>query len=217
MKKLTLLLVGLATSLAFAQDGPQLTFGLLASQGDTSTMTREIWGGHTFGLGYQFTPEGYGISIRPNVGWGVLPGLKRKGTNPDPIPDRTPGSVWGPNSYQMGFWNLGCDFIFTPFDSVPLKVVTGPSAHLWQVERIDAYQPHMGMANWRAGWRLGVEYPVAKLVNVGVNYTLTEWASNRAEAKKWAGYVSDNATPTGIDGVNPSKPAYFTVYANYRF
>lgn len=210
MKKLTLLLVGLATSLASAQDGPQLTFGLLASQGDTSTLTRKIWGGHTLGLGYQFTPEGYGISIRPNIGWGDLPGNKN-------VPDRTPGSVWGPNTYQLTFWNVGCDFIFTPFDSQPLKILTGPSAHLWQVKRIDAIVPRMGEANWRAGWRLGVEYPVHKLVNVGVNYTLTEWASNRAEAKKWVGYVSDNATPTGIDGVNPSKPAYFTVYANYRF
>ncbi|GLH71705.1 hypothetical protein GETHLI_02070 [Geothrix limicola] len=210
MKKLTLLLVGLATSLAFAQDGPQLTFGLLASQGDTSTMTRKIWGGHTFELGYQVTPEGYGISIRPNLGWGNLPGNQN-------VPDRNTLSVWGPNSYQLNFWKVGCDFIFTPFDGQALKVITGPSAHLWQVRRVDGVNPRMGEANWRAGWRLGAEYPVTKLVNVGVNYTLTEWASNRAEAKKWAGYISDNATPTGIDGVNPSKPAYFTVYASYHF
>ncbi|HJV48046.1 MAG TPA: outer membrane beta-barrel protein [Geothrix sp.] len=210
MKTITLLMASLATSLAFAQDGPQLSVGLLAAQGNAATMTQKIWGGYTFQLGYQFTPEGYGVSIRPNVGWGTLPGKSD-------VPGRTPDSVWGPNSYQMNFWNVGCDFIFTPSDRSPLKIVTGPSAHLWQVDRINAVIPRMGDQSWRAGWRLGAEYPVQKLVNVGISYTLTEWTSNRAAARNWMGYKDDTATPTGIDGVNPSKPAYFTVYANYRF
>lgn len=210
MRNLTLLLAGLATSLACAQDGPQITLGLLAAQGNTATMTKKIWGGYTFQLAYQFTPETTGISIRPNVGWGTLPGNAS-------VPGRTPDSVWGPNSYQLTFWNVGCDFIFIPLDRSPIKILTGPSAHLWQVDRINGVVPRMGNQSWRAGWRLGLEYPIQKRMNVGLSYTLTEWNSNRAEARNWLGYKDDTTTPTGIDGVNPSKPAYFTIYANYRF
>ena len=212
MKNVTLILagaLGLAGSFAWAQDGPQVNVGLLAAQGNAVTMTRKVWGGYSFQLGYQFTPEGLGVSVRPYLGWGTLPGLKS-------IADRTPASVWGPNSYHLTCWTVGTDFLFTPFAS-PLKIFTGPSLHLWQVERIDGIIPDMGNQNWRAGWRLGAEYPVMKELSVGVSYTLTEWSTERTAPENWEGFSDLNSTPTYIDGVNPSKPAYFTVYASYRF
>jgi hypothetical protein len=85
------------------------------------------------------------------------------------------------------------------------------------VNRIDGITTNMGNQSWRAGWRLGVEYPVLERSSVGLLYTLTEWSSENANAWNWPGYVDPNTTPTFIDGVNPSKPAYFTVYMNYRF
>ena len=212
MKIATLILagaLGLAGSFARAQDGPQLNVGLLAAQGNAATMTRQIWGGYSLQLGYQFTPENLGVSVRPYLGWGILAGKKN-------LADRTPSSVWGPNSYNLTCWTVGTDFIFTPFQA-PLKLFTGPSLHLWQVERIDGTIPNMGNQNWRAGWRLGAEYPVMQDLSVGVAYTLTEWNTETTAPQNWEGYKDLNTTPSFIDGVNPSRPAYFTVYASYRF
>jgi hypothetical protein len=213
MKTITFLLaglVGLSASPVSAQDGPQLTVGILTPQGDAGVMTQRHIGGYAFQFAYAFSPEGYMCTIRPNVGWGKMPGKSD-------VPGRTPASVWGPNSYDLGFWNAGVDFVFKPFDATQLKVLTGPSAHLWQVNRIGATSPRMGDQSWRAGWRVGCEYPVAPLANVGISYTLTEWTSNRGAAHTWPGYVNETKTPTAIDGVNPSKPAYVSLYVNYRF
>lgn len=213
MRNLTYFLAGmlaLASLQARAEDTAfVVSGGLVAAQGNALTLTRKVWGGHTGEAGFVFAPEGYGFKIMAYGGWGRMPGQKE-------LPDRSLESVWGPNTYDLTHWRVGLDFRVQPMDSLPLTLAFGPSMHSWQVERVGVKEKPQGDGTWKLGWRLGAEYPINDRWAVCGYFTQTEWRSVR-DVSTWKGYKSDGDTPSFIDGLNPSKPAYFTLMARYRF
>lgn len=207
-----LLVAGSLTAQAPADSdgGPHLSFGLNTPQGNALTMTRQQWKGQTVELGWRFLAPDYGVSFQPYVGWGKMPGKQN-------IVGRDTSSYWAPNTYDLTNWRVGLDIRFHPFDSLPLFVATGPSFHTWQVEQVGRLgDQSLGQAGVRLGWRLGVDYAIADRWSVGLWWTQSEWNSQR-DVSQFPGYQSDNVTPSYIDGLNPSRPAYFSLMATYRF
>jgi len=207
----------LAGPAAFAEeDGPRISVGLMAAQGDAATLTKKIWGGYSCEMGYRFTPADYGVTFMPYVGWGKLPGAKN-------IPNRAtgslgapPNSLWGANTYDLTCWRTGFDIRIQPSTRLPLVIAFGPSIHFWDIQRLGVAEDSFGDTGPKLGWRLGLTYPINAQWEVGAYYTMSEWRSRR-NASTFPGYQDDTATPSFIDGLNPSKPNYFTFMATYRF
>lgn len=207
----------LAGPAAFAQEeGPRISVGLLAAQGDAASLAQRIWGGYTFEAGYRFVPEGYGASFMPYVGWGKLPGDKH-------VPDRAvgdlggePNSLWGNNSYNLTCWRAGFDIRIQPTARLPLTIAFGPSIHFWDVQRIGVAEDPRSDTGPKLGWRMGLTYAITPQWEAGAYYTMSE-SRSRQDVKDFPGYVDDSTTPSHISGLNPSRPNYFTFMATYRF
>jgi len=206
-----LTLAGLPSS---AQDtGYCASLGLTAAQGSSSTLTRQTWGGETLEFGYRFTPKELGATLQPYLGWAKLPGKSH-------LDNRATDSLWGPNSYDLTCWRAGIDLRIQPLESLPITIITGPSLHNWKVRRLgggaDVPQAGDGRAV-KLGWRLGLDYTLAKQWNLALLFTQSEWRSEQKTVDTWPGYIDQDKTPSYIEGLNPSRPAYFTLMATYRF
>jgi hypothetical protein len=212
MKNLTFLLAGLVAFSgvqARAEDGIKGSFGLLAPQGDASTLTRQHWGGYTYELGFQYTPPDYGFSISPYVGWGRLPGKKN-------LPDRNLDSLWGPNTYDLTNWHVGMDINLRISPALPLYVAFGPQLVSWQLDRVGVSEASLGNTQIKLGYRVGLEYAFSRDWSACVYFTQSEWRGIR-DVSELKGYVDDSTTPSYIDGLNPCRPAYFSIMARYSF
>jgi len=201
-----------ACASAPAQDqGPVVSFGLIGAQGDSNDLTHKPWGGVTAEVGWAYTlPKDYGFDVTPYIGWGRMPGEKN-------TPNRTPDSIWGPNSYNVTHWRAGFDLSLQPFESVPLTVVFGPSLHTWQVERVGVTgDPGLTDFGVKMGWRVGLAYRFSRQWGVGFRFTQSEWRAQR-DLSGLTGFVNDTKTPSFIPGLNPCRPAYMTLMATYAF
>lgn len=208
-------LAALLTVAATAQDtGLHLSVGTLVPHGDAQTLTQKRLGGFSLEAAVGFRPEGYGVGFMPYLGIGRMPGAAN-------VDGRTPDNVWGPNSYELRHWRAGVDIRVKPVDSLPVVLAFGPSFHTWEVLRVNAAEKNMGDANSiKLGWRFSLETPVTDRWTVVAGFTQSEWQSN-VDPKNWKGYKVDEngnpAVPTYINGLNPSRPAYFSLMGRYRF
>lgn len=193
MKNKTLtLLAGLLLSLpALAEDGKLvLSGGILNPHGDALDLTQQTMRGWGFTAGYEFQPEGYGTRFLAYVGHMKMPGKKN-------VTDR--------KVYDLAANVVGLDLIYTPFESLKaLSLFGGPSVHQWQVEEkgLQGFAGQ-GQQDWRLGWRAGVGYELNPTWRFTAAFTQTEWRST----------TSIDYTP----GLNPSRPAYVSLMAHYRF
>lgn len=143
--------------------------------------------GHAFELGYETKPAGYGVGFLFHLGH-----LK------------APGRDGAAQTYNLAANTLGVDLVYKPFKALPaLSVQTGPSFHQWQVEARGGTGAPTGEQGIRFGWRLGLAYEINDRWQASLAYHLAEWRSNPD-----AEYAS---------GANPSRPAYITLMAGYRF
>ena len=181
------LLLVAATSLQAQEDGIVLSAGLLVPQGDAAQLTQKSKG-YGFQIGYLMHPKGYGVAFMPYLGHQIMPGK----------------DVDYQTTYNLAANFVGVDMLYR-IKALPLDLYTGPSFHAWQVERRggDPTTTNVGDQNWKLGWRLGVKYSIDKDWSVSAAFTQTMWRS-RADLD-W------------VEGLNPSRPAYFSILANYRF
>jgi hypothetical protein len=176
-----------------AQDAQMaLKFGLVNTQGDARDMTQKAFG-FTLEAGYVFTPDSWGgaVDFMPYLG------LVKVSGNRD-----THGREF---TYNLRGNILGGDLIYKPWDNLPVRIFTGPCFTQYYIERLQSVSPQMGDRSFKIGWRLGASYEVQKNWQLGLAYTQTEWRS-RAD--------SDEPYEAGI---NPSRPAYVSLTATYRF
>jgi hypothetical protein len=188
--------VGLA-----AQEGiphnKYLAFGFNFAQGHSHDMTQKTWGGlgafaGEFGL--QFDIPRSNVQMRPNVGVAKI--LSGKPTEEQP------------ELYDLMGIYLGFDIVYKPFKMAPnLFLATGPSFHVWNVDRV---QPPPGLlaaqgdTGVKFGWRLGAGYEINSKFRAELGFALTEWRKD-PDITEW------------IPGLNPSRPAYFTLKGIYCF
>lgn len=230
MKRTTIMIAGLAlaaTATPLLAEGPLNLYikgGLVSSQGDTRDMTGN-GRGYTLELGYIGAPASWdGLQYRVYGGMVSIPG--DSGFSPWLRVDRGNGSETIPYSeyqaltpsqqsgmavferkfsYDVRGHFFGFDMIHSvKVGNIPFNVFLGPSLHQWFVTRVNPNEAQ-GDRNWRAGWRVGLGYPVAKNVEVNLTYVFTEWRSK------------DAATMPYEKGGNPSRPAYLTLAGAYRF
>lgn len=166
-----------------------LSAGLLTPHGDALDMTQQTFRGYAFEVGYAFHPEGYGASFLAYCGHLTLPGKN--------LPGRA--------TYDMAANLVGIDLVYRVTDKLPLTVFGGPSLHQWQVQQhgVDLSIASQGDENWKYGFRVGLGYRIAKDWELTGSFTQTLWRS-RADLDY-------------VEGLNPSKPAYWSFMANYRF
>lgn len=174
-----------------AADGKLVLGGaILTPHGDALDLTRQSMRGWAFHAGYEVQPETHNASFLFYLGHVKLPGKK----NAEPV-----------QTYDLAANVAGVDMIFKPFDRMKaLSIFTGPSIHQWQVEKknIEGYAG-MGQQDWRLGWRMGMGYDLDAAWKVTLSFTQTEWRSNANEEY--------------VPGLNPSRPAYWSMAAHYRF
>jgi hypothetical protein len=144
--------------------------------------------GYGLQVGYCFHPENYGVSFLAYLSHQVLPGKDK--------PEQT--------TYDMAANLVGVDLIYK-INSTPLSVFTGPSVHSWRVTQrgpgsISADQVDQ---HWKPGWRLGLGYRISKGWSVSTAFTQTAWRSRTDQDY--------------VQGLNPSRPAYWSFLANFRF
>lgn len=176
-----------------AQDGKTvLKFGIANTQGDARDMTQKA-NGFTLEAGYAFTPESWG----GNVGFMPYIGIVKVDGNSD-----TKGR---PYTYNLRGDFIGADVIYTPWEKAPVHVFTGPVFTQYYIERIQSISPQVGDRAFKVGWRLGASYDINQAWQLGLAYTQTEWRSR------------DVGTVPYEQGFNPSRPAYISVTASYRF
>ncbi|MDP2875074.1 MAG: hypothetical protein Q8O00_02750 [Holophaga sp.] len=170
--------------------------GLTWTQGSSRDLTQKAIGGYNLELGFRFhSEEDLGVGFQLYAGWLKMPA----GTVTVPRRSTLPNST-----YQMVSPHFGLDVIYKPFATVPIAFTTGPAFHVWQVDAKDGVgDSKIGQQGLKVGWRVGTCYEINKSMSVSLNYTLSEWRSN-----------SDMAY---VEGLNPSRPAYFTVMAHYHF
>jgi len=199
--KITRLLTAalIASSVALvAQEGkPYKSYvglGLALAQGHAHDMTQTTWGGlgaYAAEFGVQFRLPQTGIQLRPNIGTARI-------LSKAPEED-------SPTLYDLMGIYVGLDFVYTPFERLPASISTGPIFHTWNVDEVGAAgNPNQGDKGMKLGWRVGVAYDINEHWGVAMDFSLTEWRKDR------------NST-TFIPGVNPSRPAYFTIKASYSF
>jgi hypothetical protein len=181
-----------------AEDGHReyIAAGFNFAHGHAHDMTQKTWGGlNDFSgeFGIQFKHPLSNISIRPNFGM-----AKMTGDAPTEV---------NPNIYDLMGIYIGTDLVYTPFSLLPLSITTGPSFHVWNVDKLSPFgSPNQGDKGIKFGWRLGVGYDIDKKYRVELTYTFTEWRTIQSE-------VSTQYIP----GFNPSRPAYFCLKASYSF
>jgi len=182
------LIMGAATLQAQDKDGFVLSAGLVTPQGDAQILTQKTMRGYGFEVGYIIHPEGYGTAFHAYLGHVIIGGKD--------VPNVT--------TYDMAANTGGIDLLYR-LDGTPLDLFTGPSFHQWQVNQRggDPLIAAQGDENWKLGWRLGLKYTITQDWSVSASFTQSMWRSR--------------ADLNAQDGLNPSRPAYFSFMANYRF
>lgn len=165
-----------------------LSGGLVVNQGSTVDLTGKTTGGYTAEAGAQFGVPSFGPDLLVYAGYAHMP--SRDGT-----PDRP--------TFELSGTRVGVDLVYRPWDSLPLSIRTGPSVHVWKgTQRGGDPSQYPADNHLKAGWRLGLDYGLTKNWSATLLYTFTEWRSNAD---------IDLAT------TNPSRPAYVSLMATYRF
>ena len=180
---------------------PYLSLGITLAQGHAHDMAQTTWAGlNSFvaEAGLYFNLPQTTMKARPNIGFAKI---YSKGPNEE-----------HPTVYNLQAIYVGVDFIYPPFKSLPITFSTGPSFHVWNVDREDVPPapgqampyPPQGDTGMKLGWRVGATYKINEKFSVTLDYALTEWRKNRLST-------------TIIPGVNPSRPGYFTIKGSYHF
>jgi len=223
LTSLALMLLVPAT-LATAAEEPHdyyIKAGFTSAQADARDMTRNGHG-YSVELGTVFAPQSWdGVQGRAYVAittmkgdHGFKPWLRTANQGHilysdflalDPAAQSSDTIYEQRFSYDLRGNVVGMDVMY-PFQVANRKmtVFTGPSLHQWAVERVSPYMPQPDRS-LRAGWRLGLSTEVCERTSVELNYVITEWRSKQS---------SD--MPYEVGG-NPSRPAYITLTASYRF
>jgi hypothetical protein len=170
--------------------------GLTWTQGSSRDLTQKAVGGYNLEVGYLYhAEEDLGVGFHLYAGWLKMPAGNVSANRRATLPSST---------YQLVSPHAGLDVVYKPFASLPIVLTTGPSFHVWQVDEKDAVgDSKQGGQGIKLGWRVGAGYEFSKSWSVSLNYTFTEWRSN-SELEY-------------VEGLNPSRPAYFTVMAHYHF
>jgi len=170
--------------------------GMTWTQGSSRDLTQKAIGGYNLEVGYLYhSEEDLGVGFLLYAGWLKMPAGSVSPNRASTMPNST---------YQMVSPHAGLDVVYKPFTSVPVFFTTGPSFHVWQVDEKDSTgEPKQGEQGIKLGWRVGTGYEVNKSWSVSLNYTFTEWRSD--------------SNRDYVQGLNPSRPAYFTVMAHYQF
>jgi long-subunit fatty acid transport protein len=118
--------------------------------------------------------------------------------------------AWPWPTYRMLGWYGGLDLVYKSPRGWPVNLTTGPSFHVWNVEKMYV----MGNTNsdeqgLKLGWRGGVAYEISDSLNVELSYTMSEWRSRNSALNS----VSYQFQP----GFNPSRPVYFSLKVFYKF
>jgi len=176
-----------------------LSGGFNFAHGHAHDMTQKTWGGlgaFTGEFGIQFKhPYAQKVSIRPNFGMAKI--LSDNTTEENPV------------LYDLMGLYFGFDLVYSPLQRLPITFSTGPSFHVWNVDKVDTLEdPNQRNKGVKFGWRLGVGYEVNSKWRVELAYTLTEWRTLRS---------SDSGGTVIVPGFNPSRPAYFCLKASYIF
>jgi len=108
--------------------------------------------------------------------------------------------------YKMSANVVGAD-LFYRIVGTALSISTGPSMHAWTVKQPDGElaSTFHGDKKLKLGWRLSAEYQLSQAWSVSAGFTQTSWRSKTVDFEAY--------TP----GLNPSRPAYWSFMANYRF
>jgi len=172
---------------------PYIGFGFAFAQGHAHDMTQKTWGGlgaYAGEFGLTFDLPQTDVKLRPNFGVTRILGDKP--------------TELQPNIYDlMGFY-VGFEVVYSPFEHLPLSITTGPSFHTWNVDKVGGLPPNQGDKGMKLGWRVGTTYQINEEFSVTLDFTLTEWRKNKNSS-------------VFVVGVNPSRPAYFTLKCAYRF
>lgn len=223
LTSLALMLLVPAT-LATAAEEPHdyyVKAGFTSAQGNARDMTRNGHG-YSVELGTIFSPKDWdGVQGRVYLGittmkgdHGFKPWLKTANHGQilytdflalDPDVQSADTIYEQRFSYDLRGNIVGFDLMY-PFKvgDRNVTIFTGPSLHQWAVERVSPYAPQADR-NFRGGWRLGVSTEVAERTSIELNYVLTEWRSKQSTDMPFE------------QGANPSRPAYITLTASYRF
>ena len=185
-----------SSALAFALASPVLagdtrivvSGGLLINQGNTVDLTQKTTGGYTLEAGALFDIDGFGPKINTYLGYGHFPAAS--------------GTIDRP-TFTLSSTRLGADLVYQPWDSLPLTLGVGPSFHIWKGDQ-NGGDPSLYPSDQHnnLGWRAGIGYDRTTHWSLSLRYTATEWRSN---------------PDLGLDSTNPSRPAYFSLMATYRF
>jgi hypothetical protein len=220
---LSILLAG-ASSVASAGDWDNyyLKAGYANPQADSRDMTHRTLKGFTVEGGYIFHPTSWQGEVRAYFEYvkmggdgGYQPwvsGYDAKGNQIDHLPYSTYANDPAMSSYtikeqhfsyDMTGHVFGVDFCF-PFEvqGQNFSVFTGPSLHTWHMVRLSPMRTE-GDRSLKAGWRLGLDYHLSQHMDLSTTYTATEWRSS-----------SDMPFE---QGGNPSRPAYLSITATYKF
>ena len=194
---LTVALFASSVSLAAQEGRPYKSYvgiGFALAQGHAHDMTQTTWGGlgaYAAEFGVQFRLPETNMQLRPNIG------VARILSN-EPEED-------GPTLYDLMGLYVALDFVYTPFERLPVSISTGPIFHTWNVDMVNAPgNPSQGDKGMKLGWRVGAGYDINEKWAVALDFALTEWRK-------------DKNNTTFIPGFNPSRPAYFTIKGSYRF
>lgn len=186
---LTVLALALAATLSAAAPAPDdslmvASAGLCFAQGDAQDLTNRLAGGYTFEVGYQVTPKDFGPSILFFAGYVRLPEGNTTAARP---------------TYSLVGPHFGAEFIYKPWDTLPITLATGPALHVWQITQTNSTTGTMGDQGLKIGWRVGASYAVDRQWSIDLKYTLTEWGGGPTEAAQ------------------AYRPAYITLMGSYRF
>jgi hypothetical protein len=174
-----------------------IAFGFNFAQGHAHDMTQKTWGGlgaFTGEFGLQFNIPRSNAQMRPNFGLAKI--LSGQPTEEQP------------ELYDLMGLYVGFDVVYKPFDAVPgLFLASGPSFHVWNVDRVNpppGVLTPQGDTGVKFGWRAGVGYQINDKFKAELDFALTEWRKDK------------NSTAFK-QGINPSRPAYFTLKGTYSF
>lgn len=209
-----------------------LSVGLASPHGDARDLTHQAFRGFDITVGLEFTPEKVGMTLHPYLGMVRLPG-RSYGTpyRAEPMDGTTEGYTYDfreshPRSFNLTGFHGGLDLVYKPFASVPLRVFTGPAIHTWSVDEVDgnpAWNARQPDTNLKMGWRVGLRYTLTKDWDLAATFTQSEWRSRADETvqARYPGRIeldpSGEWRPTWTQGLNPSRPAYWSFQGLYRF
>jgi hypothetical protein len=196
-KLLTIALFAASAALPAQEGRPyksQISLGFALAHGHAHDMTQTTWGGlgaFAAEFGVQFKLPETNMQIRPNIGTARL--LSKQ-----------PGED-SPKLYDLMGLYVGLDFVYAPFERLPVSISTGPIFHTWNVDEVNAAgNPSQGDKGMKLGWRVGAGYDINEKWGVALDFSMTEWRKDK------------NST-VFVPGFNPSRPSYFTVKGSYRF